>query len=118
MTTSEAPPPGGRWSGRVLGRAPREDGYGLTLLLTILSIAFLASSAGGLGQIVGVALTGVTLLFALRTSGVRPRILRAAEILVGVAIVSAILSLRIGDPRWAATAQGRSDWRSRQSSRR
>ena len=105
MTTSEATPQDGRRGGRVLGRAPREDGYGVTLLLTILSIAFLASSAGGLGQVVGVALTGVTLLFALRTSGARPRILRAAQVLVGVAIVSAILSLRIGDPRWAATAQ-------------
>ena len=91
---------------RAPGKVRREDGYGLTLLLTILSITCLAVSGGGVSQIVGVGLTGATLVFALRTSGARPRIQRAAEVMVVVAIVSSILAQQIGDPRWAGTAQG------------
>ena len=83
----------------------REDGYGLTLLLTILTIGCLAATGTGTGGgILTVALTGATLLFALRTSRVRPRVLRTAQVLVGIAIAASALTLLSGDTRLATAA--------------
>jgi hypothetical protein len=84
-----------------------EDGYGLTLLLTILTIFSLA--AGGvrsLGGLVGVVLVGSTLIFALSTSRARPRILRFAQIFVGLAIVASAVALVVGDAGLAGFAMG------------
>ena len=67
--------------GRV-ARAVRQiqDGYGLTLVLTILTVACLAASGVGTGGgLVAVMLTGATLLFALSTSRARPRVMRTAQ---------------------------------------
>lgn len=84
-----------------------EDGYGLTLLLTILTIFSLA--AGGvrsLGGLVGVVLVGSTLIFALSTSRARPRILRFAQTFVGLAIVASAVALVVGDAGLAGFAMG------------
>ena len=84
-----------------------EDGYGLTLLLTVLSIFFLA--VGGLssiGGVLGVVLVGSTLIFALSTSHARPRVLRFALILVGLAITASAVALVVGDAGLASFAIG------------
>jgi hypothetical protein len=82
-----------------------QDGYGLTLLLTILTIACLAVTGSTRGAgILTVALTGATLLFALSTSGARPRVLRAAQIFVGIAIAGVLVSSLAGDDQLAESA--------------
>src|SRR3954447_7752768 len=84
-----------------------EDGYGLTLLLTILTIFCLA--AGGvrsLGGLAGVVLAGSTLIFALSTSRARPRILRFAQVLVALAIAASAVALVIGGADLASFAMG------------
>jgi hypothetical protein len=84
-----------------------EDGYGLTLLLTILTIFSLASGGvRSLGGLLGVVLVGSTLIFALGTSRARPRVLRFAQVFVGVSIVASAVALVIGDARLAGFAMG------------
>jgi hypothetical protein len=84
-----------------------EDGYGLTLLLTILTIFVLAAGGvGSLGGLLGVVLAGSTLLFALSTSRARPRVLRFAQILVGLSIAASAVALAFGDAGLASAAIG------------
>ena len=84
-----------------------EDGYGLTLILTILTIFSLASGGvGSFGGLIGVVLVGSTLIFALSTSRARPRILRFAQILVGLAIAGSAVALVVGEARLAGFAMG------------
>ena len=84
-----------------------QDGYGLTLLLTVLTIGCLAvTGIGTVGGLVGVILGGATLLFALRTSRARPRVLRAGEVLVAISITVATVALLAGDTRLAQGAMG------------
>jgi len=78
-----------------------QDGYGITLLLTVLSIACLAAAGEGKGGWIAVALTGATLLFALSTSGARPKVMRVAQALVVLSVVSAALAGLFGDPHTA-----------------
>jgi hypothetical protein len=79
-----------------------QDGYGIALLLTVLTISALAlGGVGTLGGLVGVILAGATLLFALRTSGARPRVMRLGQVLVVGSILVAALALLVGDPRVA-----------------
>jgi hypothetical protein len=116
----QAPPPGGRDEGaagpidaapgrrrRVTAIRSIQDGYGLTLLLTILTIGCLAlAGVGTLGGLLGVVLAGGTLLFALRTSRARPRVIRVGEVLVAVAIAGATAALLVGETRVAEGAMG------------
>ena len=101
-----APPPspgrGRSLAGSVRGR---EDGYGITLLLTILTILSLAGAGERTGGLVAVILTGATLLFALRTSGSSPRVLHIAQVMVVVAVAGSALALVLGDGSWAIGAQ-------------
>lgn len=82
------------------------DGYGLTLILTIVTISALAASgvASPAGGLVTLALTGVTLLFALDTSHAHPRIMRAAAALVAAALIASALARVVGDSDTAAAA--------------
>jgi hypothetical protein len=84
-----------------------EDGYGLTLILTVLTIFSLAAGGvGSLGGLVGVVLAGSTLLFALSTSRARPRVLRSAQVLVGISIAASAVTFFFGDIRLAGAAMG------------
>jgi len=84
-----------------------EDGYGLTLILTVLTIFSLAAGGvGSLGGLLGVVLVGSTLIFALSTSRARPRVLRIAQILVALAIAASAVALVAGDARLAGFAMG------------
>lgn len=84
-----------------------QDGYGLTLLLTVLTIGCLAlAGVGTWGGLLGVVLAGGTLLFALRTSRARPRILRLGEALVAVSIAAATAALLSGQTQVAEGAMG------------
>jgi hypothetical protein len=84
-----------------------QDGYGLTLVLTILTIATLAATGVGTGGgLLAVALTGATLLFALNTSRARPRVMRTAQILVAVSIAASALAIFTGDTHASEVAVG------------
>ena len=101
-----ARPPGGR---RTLRSTARElqDGYGLTLILTILTIGCLAAAGVGTGGgLLAVVLSGATLLFALSTSRVRPGVMRVAQVLVVVAIGASAVALWSGDVAIAQQAVG------------
>ena len=98
-------PPPGRGRSLVKGVRGREDGYGITLFLTILTIGSLAAAGVQTGGVIAVALTGATLLFALRTSGVSSEVLRAAQVLVAVAVIGSLVALWVGNSRWAAGAE-------------
>jgi Ion channel len=84
-----------------------QDGYGLTLVLTVLTIGCLAlAGVGTWGGLLGVVLAGGTLLFALRTSRARPRIVRLGEALVAVSIAGATAALLVGQRQVAEGAMG------------
>lgn len=98
--------PARRRPGRIaLAARELQDGYGLTLVLTILTVGCLAllGTSGG-GGLLSVCLTGATLLFALHTSQARPRVLRTAQVLVGAAILVSALAIVFGDGRLAEEA--------------
>jgi len=79
----------GRSPGRTLGRYLRPDGYGTLLLLIVASILLVAvaSDVNDLTRVLWLALTGGSLLVALRASGARPRILAAGALLVGAVLL-------------------------------
>jgi hypothetical protein len=82
-----------------------QDGYGLALILTVLTIFSLAlGGVASIGGEAGVILAGCTLLFALSTSHVRPGVMRLAQVVVGVAIAASWAALIFGDPTFAALA--------------
>lgn len=97
--------PAGRGRSAVHSVRSREDGYGITLVLTILTVGSLAAAGEKAGGLIAVILTGATLLFALRTSGARPHVQRVAQVVVVVAIAGSALALALGDAGWAAGAQ-------------
>jgi hypothetical protein len=73
------------------------DEYGISLLLILATIVTLATVGdGGLGQFVGIALGGGTLLFVLRTSGARRGTVRVASVLVALSLVLGALSILSG----------------------
>jgi drug/metabolite transporter (DMT)-like permease len=85
-------------------RSPHVDRFGALLTLTAiavvtLSLTGLAKPGGGLVGNIGTALTtvivGVTLLLALRASGVARRWLWAADVLVGVLMVAALFGAAV-----------------------
>jgi hypothetical protein len=65
------------------GFAPREHGYGLLLVLILVSLTFqLASDEGGFSHVVTIALQALTVLAALWTSQARTRTLRVVTVIV------------------------------------
>jgi Ion channel len=79
----------GRSPGRTLGRYLRPDGYGTLLLLIVASILLVAvaSDVNDLTRVLWLALTGGSLLVALRASGARSRVLAAGAVLVGAVLL-------------------------------
>lgn len=98
-------PPFGRGRYLVKGVRSLEDRYAITLFLTVLTIGSLAAAGEQTGGEIAVALTGATLLFALRTSGVSSEVLRAAQVVVAIAVVGSVVALWVGDSGWAAGAE-------------
>lgn len=77
----------------LIEKARGEDSYALVLVLTVLTIAFLAgTSDAGWEWIVGIALLCCTLLVALHTSNAHRRTFRVAVVLCGVAVGAAAVT--------------------------
>ncbi len=85
--------PGHRRGWTLRQRLAAPDSYGLLLLLILISTLCLAGlSDTGLQRVLAVALLGVTLLFALRTSRAPKLAFRFALVAVPILIVAAILA--------------------------
>jgi hypothetical protein len=82
----------------------RPDAFGVVLLLILLTIIVFASAQGQRGQLLSVALSGGTLLFVLHTAGARRRTFRAAAIVVGIALISTVAALFLGETVATSTA--------------
>ena len=86
------------WSLKQRLQAP--DSYGLLLVLILVSVLVEAvSDEHAWERALTIALLGVTLLFALRTSRAGSRLFRATEILVPLVMLLALVSLGAGDVR-------------------
>jgi hypothetical protein len=82
----------------------RRDRFGLVLGSIVLAILVTAAAGGEeWGRVVSVALLGITLMLALRTSDVRSRVRVVAALVVGAATLAAAASVILGDERF-------SDW--------
>jgi hypothetical protein len=79
--------------------------FGLVLILVLLTIIALAGAEGSIGQMVGVALSGGTLLFVLHTAGANRRTFRASSVVVVAAIVGTGVALLVGGSSGATTAR-------------
>ena len=85
--------------GFLVERLRGQDSYALVLMMTIITIAFLAGTSDeGWEWIVGIALLCITMLVAFHTSDVRPRAFRFALVLSVLATGLAVV---------ASTAEGR-----------
>jgi hypothetical protein len=82
----------------------RQDDFGVALILILITIIVFASAQSSVGQLVSVALSGGTLLFVLHTAGAHRRTFRASAIVVGVAMLAAIVSALLGNTASSATA--------------
>jgi hypothetical protein len=82
----------------------REDDFGVALVLILITIIVFASAQSAIGQMVSVALSGGTLLFVLHTAGAHRRTFRASAVVVGAAVVAAIISVLVGNTSSSATA--------------
>jgi hypothetical protein len=79
--------PAARPAPRVRARLRAEDDFGIALVLIMATIVTLATIGDApLGQLLGIALGGGTLLFVLRTSAARQRTIRAVGVLVAVGL--------------------------------
>ncbi len=79
------------------------DRYGLVLALIVLSLLTSATEgSSALGRVITVWLLGATLLFALRTSMVRPVLMRMAILLVAGAAVLSLAAEVLGASRTAS----------------
>ena len=77
---------------RAAARWARTDDFGLVLVLIMLSIADIAIVGDtGAGRVSAVLIGGATVVFALHTCVVKPRLMRAATALIGVALCFAVL---------------------------
>src|SRR5579864_2494641 len=72
------------------------DSYGFVLLLLLVSFILAPLVYGPAWLWVRVLVEGLTLLFALHTSRVRPRTMRLAGVLVAVALLLALVAISIG----------------------
>ena len=68
----------------------------LGLLIAVI-IAFAFSGDGNVGRLVSVVLEGLTLLVILRSSRVHQRVLLAASILVGLALIACVVAILLDD---------------------
>jgi hypothetical protein len=74
------------------------DRYLLALgLLIAVIIAFAFSGDGNIGRLISVVLEGLALVVILRSSRVHQRVLLAASILVGLAIVACVVAILLDD---------------------
>jgi hypothetical protein len=90
--------------GRLTARLEQRDDFGIVLLLILATIITISLGQGALGQFIGVALSGFTLLFVLHTSGAHRRAFRTASVIVTIAVASAALGLLIGFEEGSAAA--------------
>lgn len=90
--------------GRLTARLEERDDYGIVLLLILATIITMSLGQGTLGQFIGVALSGFTLLFVMHTSDARRRAFRTAAIVVAIAVAGAALGLLIGFEEGSAAA--------------
>ena len=81
----------------------REDDFGVVLILILLTIVVAAAAIGPVGQVISVALSGGTLLYVLHTAGAHRRIFRTSTIIVVVAVITAAVSLFLGETVGNAT---------------
>lgn len=82
------------------------DEYGLALLLILATIVTIATVGdGGVGQFVGIALGGGTLLFVLRTSGARRVTIRAATVIVVAGLVLGAVAIVNGSNQAVALSR-------------
>lgn len=79
--------------------------FGLVLILVLATIIILAGAEGPVGQMVGVALSGGTLLFVLNTAGANRRTFRASAVVVVAAVVGTAVALLVGDSFGSTTAR-------------
>jgi ion channel len=79
--------------------------FGLVLILVLVTIIILAGAEGPVGQMVGVALSGGTLLFVLNTAGANRRTFRASAVVVVAAVVGTAVTLLVGDSFGSTTAR-------------
>jgi len=104
------PPPGGLLARRGMSfreRVRAQDSYGLLLIgITLVAIASGVIAGSSIGRFAVVALLSVVLLFALRTSGVRPHVRRIALAFVVVALVAVTVATATGSERLAAIVVG------------
>jgi hypothetical protein len=82
----------------------RTDDFGVVLVLILATITVVAVAEGPVGQFVGVALSGGTLLFVLHTAGAHRRTFRLAGVVVIVAVLSAAGALFLGQDEDGASA--------------
>ena len=81
----------------------RQDDFGVVLILILLTIVVAAAAIGPVGQVISVALSGGTLLYVLHTAGAHRRIFRTSTIIVVVAVITAAVSLFLGETVGNAT---------------
>jgi hypothetical protein len=84
---TDAPFLGSRRGMSLRERFRARDSYGLLLVLIVVSLVMSAASFGRIGNVAWVLALGVTLLFALYTSGVPPRVQLSAAVVVVLAAV-------------------------------
>lgn len=85
----------------------RTDDYGMALILILLTIVTFAAVTGPVGQLVSVALSGVTLLFVLHTSEATDRlfVLATATVIAAVLLTAVALALEVDyEPTTAGVA--------------
>ena len=82
----------------------REDDFGVALALILLTVIVFAAADGPIGQLASVALSGGTLLFVLHTAGGHRRTFRVSAVVVGLAILSAVVATIVGGEASTATA--------------
>jgi hypothetical protein len=86
---NDGPALGSRRGMSLRERVRARDSYGLLLVLIVVSLVMSAASFGRLGNVAWVLALGVTLLFALHTSGASRRAqLGAATVIVAVAALT------------------------------
>jgi Ion channel len=97
--------PGHRRGWTLRQRFEAADSYGLLLLLILLSTLCVAAlSDTGIQRVLAVALLGLTLLFALRTSRAPKLAFRVALVVVPILVVAAILASSSAGDRTARVA--------------
>src|SRR5262245_23016251 len=82
------------------------DSFGLVIILILLTIIVFAAAVTPAFQLIAVILSGGTLLFVLHTAAAHRRTVRAARIVVVIAIVGTAFALLAGDVVGETTSRG------------